>query len=200
VAISTVSTATSTVDSKVAVVSTTISTVDSKVVVVSTAASTISVAVSTVDSKIVVVSAAVSTVNSLVADTKAGKPQVIVVTIDCQQNAGAHDIVECATHTVIIDSLIITSETALNADAGAFTGISIQDDDTTSYEILSAINGAKANLTQFKKHIWTGALPLRTGYELQFTVYGGASTNPGPCYVYITYHATVDGGTLTDAT
>jgi hypothetical protein len=190
--ISTSSTAISTISVAISTVSVAISTVSTAVSTVSTAVSTVSTAISTVSTSISTVSTAVSTVGGLVAVTKAGHPQAIRIEIDCQQNAGAHDIVSCSTHDVIVDSLI--------ADAGAFTGISIEDNDTTSYEILSAINGAKANLTQFKKIIWTGALPLRVGYEMQFTVYGGASTNPGPCYVYITYHATEDGGILTDAT
>jgi hypothetical protein len=129
--------------------------------------------------------------------TRVGNTQVKVATVDLHNGAGALDVATCATEDVIVDSIIFSPRVNISDDAGAFTGMSIQDNDTTVHTFISQANGIKANLTQYAQLSWTGAIKVRVGNKIQCTIYGGsADANPTTCDVEITYHATVDGGTL----
>lgn len=137
-----------------------------------------------------------TTIPALVAVTKAGKPNMKVTTVDLHNAAGDQLIATCATQAVIIDSIVFSPHDDLSDDAG-FTGISIQDDDTTVHTFISSANGVKANLTAYAQLAWTGAIKLRVGKKINCTIIGGTATaNPSTCDVEITYHAVVDGGTL----
>jgi hypothetical protein len=137
----------------------------------------------------------VAAVNTLVAATKAGKPQMKVTTVNLFAGTSL-DIATCATQAVIIDSLIISPRIDVSGDA-AITGISIQDNDTTVHQFISESSGLKANLTAYAQLAWTGAIKLRVGNKIQCTVHDAIATaNPTTCDVEITYHSVVDGGTL----
>jgi hypothetical protein len=138
----------------------------------------------------------IAAVNALVAVTKAGKSNMAVTTVDLHNAAGDRLIATCATQAVIIDSIVFSPHDDLSDDAG-FTGISIQDDDTTPHIFVSSTDGVKANLTAYAQLAWTGAIKLRVGKKINCTIIGGTATaDPSTCDVEITYHAVVDGGTL----
>ena len=133
---------------------------------------------------------------ALLAVTRAGNPQVKAATVDTHL-ASPRTAATCATQEVIIDSIIFSPHNALSADGGAFTGISIETDDTTVQTLVSQANGVKANLTAYAQIAWTGSIRLRVGKKITVTTYGAVTTaNPSTCDVWITYHAVVDGGTL----
>jgi hypothetical protein len=131
-----------------------------------------------------------------IGPTTAGRTRMKVTTVDLHNAAGDQTIATCATQAVIIDSIVFSPHDDLSDDAG-FTGISIQDDDTTVHTFISSTNGVKANLTAYAQLSWTGAIKLRVGKKINCTIIGGTATaEPSTCDVEITYHATVDGGTL----
>jgi hypothetical protein len=139
----------------------------------------------------------IAAVNTLVAATKAGKSNMKVTTVDLHNGAGALDVATCATQAVIIDSIVFSPRVDISDDAGAFTGISIQDNDTTVHQFISTSSGLKTNLTQYAQLSWTGAIKIRVGNKIQCTIIGASTeADPTTCDVEITYHAVVDGGTL----
>ena len=146
------------------------------------------------------ISADIAAVNALIAVTKAGKSNMKVATCDLHDAGGypkTLDLATCATQAVIIDSIVFSPRVNISDDAGAFTGISIQDNDTTVHTFISQANGIKANLTQYAQIAYTGAIKVRVGNKIQCTIYGAsAEADPTTCDVEITYHAAVDGGTL----
>ena len=61
-----------------------------------------------------------------------GIAQIKATTEDLQQAAGDYDLVVGTDQDVIIESLVLRCPVDCSDDAGAFTGISIQTDDTTA--------------------------------------------------------------------
>ena len=142
------------------------------------------------------IAADIATANTLLAITRAGNPQMKVATVDTHL-ASPRTVATCATQEVIIDSIIFSPHDNLSADGGAFTGISIETDDTTVQTFISQANGVKANLTAYAQLAYTGSIRLRVGKKITVTTYGAVTTaNPSTCDVWVTYHAVVDGGTL----
>jgi len=81
--------------------------------------------------------------------------------------------------------------------AGAtFTSVSIQTNDTTAVNILTAAEGAVANLTVGKNiaKAFTGPTYLHTSKKIQFTIAGATGT--GSLLVVVTYHPTVSGADI----
>ena len=138
------------------------------------------------------------TLDAAVGTTAAGQTQVKTKTIDAHLGTTV-DICIGSAQDVIVDSVVFTCVDALSADGGTFTGISIQDNDTTVHTFISQGSGIKANLTAYAQLYWTGAVKVRVGKKIQLTNYVAVPVaNPANCYVEITYHAATSGGTLTD--
>jgi hypothetical protein len=144
------------------------------------------------------VKARFDTLDAAVGTTAAGQTQVKTKTIDAHLGTTV-DICIGSAQDVIVDSVVFTCVDALSADGGTFTGISIQDNDTTVHTFISQGSGIKANLTAYAQLYWTGAVKVRVGKKIQLTNYVAVPVaNPANCYVEITYHAATSGGTLTD--
>ena len=126
----------------------------------------------------------------------AGVAQIKATTEDLNQVAASYDLVTGTTQDVIVESLTIRIPVDCSDDVGAFTGISIQTDDTTPQELVSVANGAKANLTAQSQLAWTGALRLEAGKKIQLTILGGASDDPTVCDIVVKCRAVVSGGYL----
>ena len=135
-----------------------------------------------------------------VSSIAAKSGQFIVKTTTCDLHNsiyGAQDLVICSAQDVIIDSLIFSPRIDVSDDTGAFTGISVHDDDTTPNTYIAQANGVKAGLTAYRQLSWTGATKLRVGKRIQATIYGGpADADPTTCDVEITYHTVKNGGSL----
>jgi len=126
-----------------------------------------------------------------------GRAQIAVEAIDLDNTAiGTYNTLIGTTQNVIIESLIFRCTRDLSGDAG-FTGISLQTDDTTNQVFVSQADGVKANLTADSQLAWTGAILLKVGQYIDFSVYGGAVANlESLCDIVVTYRAVVSGGHL----
>ncbi|MBA7678396.1 hypothetical protein ES703_86671 [subsurface metagenome] len=131
------------------------------------------------------------------ADPKVmGRAQIKATTEDLQQAAASYDLVTGTTQDVIIESLTLRCPVDCSDDVGAFTGISIQTDDTTAQVFIAQADGVKANLTQDAQLAWTGAILLKATKKIQLTIYGGAADDPTVCDIVVKCRAVVSGGYL----
>lgn len=117
-------------------------------------------------------------------------------TIDLQQAAATYDLVTGTSQDVLIESLVLRCPVNCADDVGAFTGISIQTDDTTAQEFISQANGGKAVLTAQSQLAWTGAILLKVGKKIQLTIYGEPADEATVCDVIAEYRAVAGGGYL----
>lgn len=126
-----------------------------------------------------------------------GIAQIAATTIDLDNTAiGTYNTLIGTLQNVIIESLIFRCTRDLSGDAG-FTGISLQTNDTTKQVFVSEANGVKVNLTADSQLAWTGAILLKVGQYIDFSVYGGAVANlESLCDIVVTYRAVVAGGCL----
>ena len=125
-----------------------------------------------------------------------GRAQIKATTEDLQQAAASYDLVTGTTQDVIIESLTLRCPVDCSDDVGAFTGISIQTDDTTPQELISVANGAMANLTAQAQLSWTGAILLKATKKIQLTIIGGPADDPTVCDIVVKCRAVVSGGYL----
>ncbi|MBA7654304.1 hypothetical protein ES703_62181 [subsurface metagenome] len=125
-----------------------------------------------------------------------GRAQIKATTEDLEQAAGAKDLVTGTDQDVIIESLTLRCPVDCSDDAGAFSGISIQTDDTTAQVFISQANGVKANLTQDAQLAWTGAILLKATKKIQLTIYGDPADEATVCDIVIKYRAVATGGYL----
>ena len=131
------------------------------------------------------------------ADSKVvGRAQIKTTTEDLAQAAGAYDLVTGTDQDVIVESLTLLCPVNCADDAGDFTGISIQTDDTTPQVLVAEAAGVKANLTEQSQLSWEGSLLLKALSKIKLTIYGGASDAATVCDVVITCRAVVSGGYL----
>jgi len=143
------------------------------------------------------ITAAHAITDALVDSKVMGRTQIVVEPIDLDNTAiGTYNTLIGTTQNVIIESLIFRCTRDLSGDAG-FTGISLQTDDTTNQVFVSQAEGVKANLTADSQLAWTGAILLKVGQYIDFSVYGGAVANlESLCDIVVTYRAVVSGGYL----
>ena len=85
--------------------------------------------------------------------------------------------------------------------AGAtFTSVAIATNDTTAVSLLSAVEGAVANLTAGKNIVKvfpvanTGPILLRSGKKIQYTIVGATGT--GTLLVTLRYQAVANGADI----
>jgi hypothetical protein len=97
--------------------------------------------------------------------------------ISLNQAAAAYDVMTATTQNLFIDSVIVHVPDNLSAVA-TFTGISVATDDGTPIEILSAVAGAKANLTGNFYHVYRGPVVTASTKKIQLTI-GGATAGVG---------------------
>ena len=123
-----------------------------------------------------------------------GKSQIKATTIDLNQAAATYDLLTGTAQAVILESLNIKMPTG--DCGGALTSISIQTDDATPGIIISAANGAVANLTSEADLFWTGSMYITVGTKIQLTIAGGAHGAAYVCNVTAKCRAVVSGGYL----
>ena len=139
-------------------------------------------------------------VDAIIVDTdvkSVGKLQIATTTEDLNQAAGTYHLFEGTTQDVLIESLLIRMPNA--AAGGAITSISIQTDDTTPQVLISAADGAVANLTAEAQLAWqnyNASVLIKTGTRIQLTIAGGAHGTSYVCEVVVKVRAVTSGGYL----
>jgi hypothetical protein len=93
------------------------------------------------------------------------------------QAAATYDAMTATAQSLFMDAVIVHVPDDLSAVA-TFTGISVQTDDTTPVEILSAIAGAKANLAGNFYHVFRGPRVNASTKKIRLTI-GGATAGAG---------------------
>ncbi|MBA7708804.1 hypothetical protein ES703_117708 [subsurface metagenome] len=96
----------------------------------------------------------------------------------------------------MVKSLLIMLPDVDVSDDTSITGISIQTDDVTPQVFIGATDGVKANLTAEAQLAWIGAIAIKVGTKIQFTIYGGAADVATVCDVTAEYKPKVNGGHL----
>ena len=136
----------------------------------------------------------VATIILSVAPTGLGRAQIAATTIDLNQIAATYPLLTGTAQAVILESLNIKMPNIVAG--GALTSISIQTDDVTPGVIISAAQGAVANLTAEADLSWIGSLYITVGTIITLTIAGGAHGVAYVCNVTAKYRAVVDGGNL----
>ena len=119
--------------------------------------------------------------------------QAKVFTLSLAQAAATYDLatVNAVGGILIHDVSIYCATVGLT-----FTSVSIQTNDTTAVVILSAVEGAVANLTAGKNiaKAFTGPTYLHTSKKLQYSIIGATGT--GSLLVIVRFMPTVSGANL----
>jgi len=123
-----------------------------------------------------------------------GKLQIADTTIDLNQAAATYLLFTGTTQDVLLEKLVIRMPDIVCG--GALTSISIHTDDTTAQVIISAADGAVANLTAEAQLFWTGAILIKAGALIQLTIAGGPHGVAYVCDVEAECRAVVGGGYL----
>lgn len=144
-----------------------------------------------------IIDANVDDIETLVDSKVMGKVQIEVYPLDLDStDVGSYATLIGTDADIIIESLIFYCKRDLSGDAG-FTGLSVETDDTTTQTFITQGNGIKANLTAESQLAWTGAILLREGQYIQFSIYGGAVANlESLCEIVIKFRAVESGGYL----
>jgi hypothetical protein len=132
-----------------------------------------------------------SSIDSSVIDTSLMKTKVF--TANLAQAAATYDLATCnAVGGVVIQDIQIYVATA----GATFTSVSIQTNDTTAVTMLSAAEGALANLTVGKNVVRAFASPtyLHTSKKIQYTIVG--LTGTGSLLIIVRYQPTVSGADI----
>lgn len=115
---------------------------------------------------------------------------VIPTTIDLNQAAGDYDLYEATGGTVYVEHFTITLPNVDCSDDALLTSISIQSDMATPDVLLSAVDGAVANLTALASFAYSGSpFALTVGKKIQLTIAGGAADAATVCTVSCRYQA-----------
>ena len=113
--------------------------------------------------------------------------------ISLDQEAAVYPVMTATTQNLFIDAVIVHVPDDLSAVA-TFTDISVATDDTSAIEILSAADGAKANLTGNFFHVYRGPAITVASKKIQLTI-GGATAGTGMVAdVTVMWRSVVGGG------
>lgn len=116
-----------------------------------------------------------------------------VFTANLAQAAGTYDLATCnSTGGIVIQDVQLYMSVA----GATFTSVAIQTNDTTLVPILSAVEGAVANLSVGKNVVkaFAAATYLHTSKKIQYTIVGVTGT--GTMLVVIRYQPTVSGADI----
>jgi hypothetical protein len=94
---------------------------------------------------------------------------------------------------LFIDAVIVHVPDDLSA-VETFTGIGVQTDDTSVIEILSAVAGAKANLTGNFYHVFRGPRVSASTKKIQLTIAGATAGAGKVANVTVLWRPLVAGG------
>jgi hypothetical protein len=89
------------------------------------------------------------------------------------QAAASYPLFTATGGSVFVQEFTLTNTVNHSADAGAFAGISVETDSATVIILVSAVAGAKANLTAAKVFTYSTPFTLLTGKKVNYTIIGG---------------------------
>ena len=118
-------------------------------------------------------------------------------TLSLAQAAATYDL---ATVNATGDILILDVNIHCITAGATFTSVAIATNDTTAVSLLSAVEGAVANLTAGKNIVKvfpvanTGPILLRSGKKIQYTIVGATGT--GTLLVTLRYQAVANGADI----
>ena len=143
------------------------------------------------------VKASLDLLHTYAGDKSVGKLQIASTTEDLNQGAASYDLFTGTAQDLIIESLLIRMPNIVAG--GAITSISIQTDDATPQVLISAADGAVANLTAEAQLAWqnfNAPVLIKTGTKIQLTIAGGAHGIAYVCDVVAKVRAVTSGGYL----
>jgi len=117
-------------------------------------------------------------------------------TINLQQAANTYDLFTGTTQDILLTRLVFALPAVNVSDDINITSISIQTNDATPQVIISAVSGAKVNLTSSAQLSWVGAILLTATKKIQLTIAGGAADAATVCKVTTEYIPITAGGYL----
>lgn len=117
-------------------------------------------------------------------------------TIDLQQAAGPYDLYEATTGYVFVERFTITLPNVNCADDATISSIKIDSDTTPAVALLTAVQGAKANLTANASFSYVTPFTMPTGKKIILTIAGGASDAATVCTVRCRYTPVIPGAYL----
>jgi hypothetical protein len=96
-----------------------------------------------------------------------------------RQGEASYPLFTATGGSVMIESFTLTNTVNHSADAGTFTGISVETDSTTVVILVAQAAGVKANLTAAKVFTYSTPFALLVGKKITYTIYGGqTAANP----------------------
>ena len=113
--------------------------------------------------------------------------------IDLNQAATDYDVMTATTQNLFIDAVIVHVPDDLSKVA-TFTGISLATTDSAAIEILSAADGAKANLTGNFFHVFRGPSVTASSQKIQLTIGGGTAGAGMVADITVMWRSVVGGG------
>jgi len=113
--------------------------------------------------------------------------------ISLAQAANTYDVMTATTQNLFIDAVVVHVPDDLSAVA-TFTGISVQTNDTSAIEILSATAGAKAKLTGNFYHVFRGPRVTAATKKIQLTIGGGTAGSGKIADITVLWRPLVAGG------
>ena len=113
--------------------------------------------------------------------------------ISLNQAAAAYDVMTATTQALFIDAVIVHVPDNLSAVA-AFTGISVQTNDTAPIVLLSSTAGAKAKLTGNFFHVYRGPVVSASTKKIQLTIVGGTAGTGKVANISVLWRPLVAGG------
>jgi len=113
--------------------------------------------------------------------------------ISLAQAAAAYDVMTATAQALFIDAVIVHVPDDLSAVA-TFTGISLATDDGSAIEILSAVAGAKANLTGNFFSVYRGPVVTAATKKIQLTIGGGSAGAGKVADITVLWRPLVAGG------
>jgi hypothetical protein len=125
------------------------------------------------------------------------KSIILPGTVDLHQAAGTYDLFAATGGTVEVEKFILTLPNIDCSDDVALTGISVQTNTTPVITLISAAQGAKANLTPLASFSYAVPFALPVTKKIQLTIIGGTATaDPTTCTISAKYQALTAGAYL----
>jgi len=118
--------------------------------------------------------------------------------ISLNQAANTYDVMTATAQALFIDAVIVSVPDDLHSVAG-FTGITLQTDDGTPIEILSAAAGAKALLTGNFYSVFRGPRVTAATKKVQLTITGATAGAGKVADVTVLWRPLVAGGYMLNA-
>ena len=118
-------------------------------------------------------------------------------TLSFRQAAASYPLYTATGGSVMIESFTLTNTVNHSADAGTFTGISVETDSTTIVILVAAAAGVKAGLTAGKVFTFSTPFALLVGKKINYTIIGGqTAANPAGFTVSCRYQPINPAGYL----